>query len=431
MMKTLTLAFSFGVLAASAAEAASPDPALAEKGEYLARAGDCMACHTAPGGKPFAGGVPIASPFGDIYASNITPDPKAGIGGYSLEQFSRALRQGIRGDGERLYPAMPYTAYSKTSDADVAALYAYFMTKVEPVAQAAPQTSLTWPFSMRWGLAVWDGMFGPSAKAKVDGETTDPVARGKYLVEGLGHCGSCHTPRGLAFQEKATDGTDAAFLSGADINGWHAPNLRAGGDGPGVQAWSAADIAEYLATGRNVHNAVAGDMTLVVEHSMSHLTAADVSAIAAYLKSLPGPKAPAKTAKSDTVAKLDAGKLAPDSGERLYMDNCAACHFTSGRGAPRAFPSLAGNSLVVAENPGGLIHVILAGARMPSTPQAPADLAMPGFGWRLSDDEAAKIATFVRSGWGNAAKPVSAADVAKVRKTVPDAEIKASAPIVQ
>jgi mono/diheme cytochrome c family protein len=418
MMKSILALSALAAFGASGSVLAAADPALVARGEYLAHAGDCMACHTVPGGKPYAGGLGIKSPLGTIYATNITPDAKAGIGGYTLEQFSRAMREGVRADGARLYPAMPYTAFSKVGDADIAALYAYFMNGVAPVAEKAPETSLTWPFSMRWGLAMWNGMFAPSPKAVAAAEGGDPVARGRYLVEGLGHCGSCHTDRGLAMQERAYDGSSADFLSGADVNGWHAPNLRAGGEGRGIQAWSDADIAEYLATGRNLHNAVVGEMSLVVEHSTSRLTDADVAAIAAFLKSLPGPRAATKAAGSDTEAKLAAGVVGVDSGERLYLDNCAACHFVTGMGAPRVFPSLRDNSLVVAKDPTGLLSVILAGARMPSTAKAPADLAMPGFAARLSDEEAAKIATFVRSGWGNTAPAVSAKEAAAVRRSL-------------
>lgn len=418
-MKT-TLVLSGALLVLAAAPALAADPALVERGAYVAKTADCVACHTGPSGVPYAGGRAVPSPFGDIYASNITPDPKVGIGGYSLEDFSRAVREGVRKDGAHLYPAMPYPSYSKLSDDDLAALYAYFMNGIKPVANEVQPTKLAWPFSMRWGIRFWNLAFAPSGIGwPGDANAADPILRGKYLVEGPGHCGSCHTPRGVAFQEKAYAGSDPAFLSGSELDGWPVPSLRAGGSGPGLPGWSDDEIAQYLATGRNAHSAVVGEMSLVIAHSTSEMKDSDLMAIAAYLKSLPAAKASGAVTSGDATTKqLTAAKLAVDSGARIYMDNCAACHFVDAKGAPPAFPPLAGNTLVNADNPFGMLHVILAGARLPSTPKQEADMAMPNFDWRLSDDEVAKLATFIRSSWGNAAPAVTAAEVAKVRERV-------------
>lgn len=415
-MKPL-LAFALAAVAA-APVAAQSDPETVARGAYLATAGDCVACHTAPGGQPFAGGRAVNSPFGEIYSSNITPDRRYGIGDYTLDDFARAVRRGVRSDGAQLYPAMPYPSYARISDADVAALYAYFMNGVPPVAEAAPKTALAWPFSMRWGVKLWNRMYAPEGVSAF-AAAADPVGRGRYLVESLGHCGSCHTPRGWAFQEKAYGGEDPLFLAGGEIDDWPTPSLRAGGAGPGLPQWSAEEIAEFLATGRNAHGAVVGEMTLVIAHSTSKLGDADNRAIAAYLKSLPatGP-GQGKVADDGTAARLAAAKVPPDSGERLYLDNCSACHFVDAKGAPPAFPPLTGNTLVNAENPFGMIHVILAGSRLPSTPKQEADMAMPNFDWRLSDEEVAKLATFVRASWGNDAPEVKPADVRKVRERV-------------
>lgn len=396
------------------------DPETVARGKYLAAAGDCVACHTAPDGRPYAGGRAVESPFGDIYSSNITPDRKFGIGDYSLEDFSRAVRLGIRKDGAQLYPAMPYPSYAKVSDADIAALYAFFMNGIEPVPQAAPKTALAWPFSMRWGVKFWNWAFAPEG-VSAQAEATDPLDRGHYLVESLGHCGSCHTPRGLAFQEKGYGADDEHFLAGAEIGGWPTPSLRAGGSGRGLPQWSEDDIVEFLATGRNRFGAVVGEMELVITHSTSQLTEADNRAIATFLKSLPArADTPAATpaAAPDTAQRLTAAKVDVNSGERLYLDNCNACHFVDGKGAPPAFPPLAGNTLVDAESPSGVIRVILSGSRLPSTPRAPSDIAMPNFDWRLSDDEVAKIASFVRSSWGNRGGAVTADQVAKIRKEI-------------
>lgn len=418
MNKLLALATLAAIGAAPLAEAApNADPALAERGAYVAKLGDCVACHTGPSNQPFAGGRAVPSPFGDIYSSNITSDPKYGIGDYSLDEFSRAVREGIRKDGARLYPAMPYPSYANISDDDIKALYSFFLTRVAAVPNDVPKTKLLWPFSMRWGVGLWDWAFGPSGVSP-NAAATDAVARGKYLVEGLGHCGSCHTPRGFAFQEKAYHGDDPLFLAGGEIDNWPTPSLRAGGGGPGLPSWTQEEIAQFLATGRNAHGAVTGEMKLVIEHSTSLLTDEDNLAIAAYLKSLPASRAPRATPASDATKRLASAKVGVDSGERLFLDNCSACHFVDGKGAPPAFPPLANNTLVNADDPAGMIHVILAGSRLPSTPYAPSDLAMPNFDWRLTDDEVANLATFVRSSWGNQAPAVKPDQVAKVRGRV-------------
>ncbi|WP_156181577.1 cytochrome c [Halomonas sp. PR-M31] len=411
-----------------------------DRGEYLARIGDCTGCHTTEDGQSFAGGLGIDSPFGTIYSSNITPDKQTGIGNYSRDDFAAALREGSLPDGTHLYPAMPYTAYAKVTDEDIDALYAYFMEGVEPVDNEPEKTDLSFPFNQRWGIGLWDWMFATADTYEPNPDQSEQYNRGAYLVEGLGHCGSCHTPRGLFFQQKAYGAGDDHFLTGQTLGVWYAPNLRGGGEGDqGLQGWSEKDIANYLATGRNVHSGVVGEMISVVQHSLSHLKDEDLTSIAVYLKSLPrsteapsddeAPSVQDKTDENkDTSATLASAKVDIDSGERLYLDNCNACHFTNGKGASWVFPALKGNSLVVAENPDGLLHVILAGAQMPSTPKAPAKLAMPGFGWRLSDKEVADLATFVRSGWGNDGDSVTADQVAEVRKGIPEKVLRDSAP---
>ncbi|WP_115718828.1 cytochrome c [Gallaecimonas mangrovi] len=420
------------LLAASQAFAAD-DAALVHKGEYLSRAGDCIACHTKEGGEAFAGGKAIASPFGNIYSTNITPSKTAGIGNYSYEQFEQALRHGRRADGAFLYPAMPYPDYALLTDDDVKALYAYFMHGVKAVDTKAPKTDLSFPFSQRWGIRFWNWTFTDSDSFKPDASKSPEFNRGAYLVEGPGHCGSCHSPRGFAYQEKGYTSQDDDFLTGGDVGIWHAPSIR-GGKGGGLEGWSVADITDYLASGRNRHTAVVGEMTSVIEHSMSYMSKADLTAMATYLKALPGQGnaiSDDKAATDKTAKLLNSAKVGKDSGERLYLDNCGACHFTRGEGGARIFPVLNGNSLVNAEDPSGLIHVILAGSRMPSTKAGPEAVAMPGFGWRLSDEETAKLATFLRQAWSNKAGSVSASDVAKVRKTIPQKVLNESKPNVQ
>jgi len=265
--------------------------ALIEKGRYLADAGDCTACHTAKGGQPFAGGLPIASPIGTLYSSNITPDKATGIGGYSLEDFDRAVRHGIAANGGSLYPAMPYPAYAKVNDDDLQALYAYFMHGVAPVNAQNRANAVPWPLSMRWPLAIWRKVFARDPDAvvfKADGYKDADVARGAYLVQGLGHCGSCHTPRAVTLQEKALDESSPVYLSGGPvIDGWLAVNLR-GNPADGLGSWSVDDIVATLRSARSeTHAVLGGAMGDVVVHSTQNLTDKDLHAMAAYLKTLP------------------------------------------------------------------------------------------------------------------------------------------------
>ncbi|WP_454692632.1 c-type cytochrome [Achromobacter aloeverae] len=417
-------------LTAAAAHAEQTDQGqLIARGEYIARLGDCMACHTADKKHPYAGGLAIQSPFGVIYSTNITPDPQAGIGGYTEEEFASALRNGVRKDGSRLYPAMPYPSYAKMTDQDVHALYAYFMHGVAADAKAAPETDLSFPFNQRWGLRFWNFFFTDDAVFQPDPKADDRLVRGAYLVEGLGHCGSCHTPRSFTMQEKAYDGSSEHYLAGAELNGWNVPSLRAGGSsGQGIGKWSVDDIVQYLQTGRNRHASVGGEMSSVVEHSTSYMTDADLRAIAAYLKTLPAGEQAAAAATpqqiDQTTQKLSSAQ-GIKAGERVYLDNCTACHFVTGLGAAPTFPPLAGNELANAEDPTGLITVILNGSQLPSTAKAPTQLTMPDFGWRLTNQQVADLATFVRSGWGNHGGAVSATQVQKIRENLPPPKVTA------
>ena len=420
-MKTLTNVLCAAVIGlgiaghAAAAAPAAPGQTLAQRGAYLARVGDCVACHSAPGKPAFAGGLPIDSGLGVLYSTNITPDKEHGIGKYTEQQFADAVRKGVRADGTHLYPAMPYTSYAKVSDEDIKALYAYFQTGVQASAYTPPESKMGFPFNQRWGMVFWNFFFADSKPFKPQPGWSPQVRNGAYLVEGLGHCSTCHTPRGFAINEKASNSGEAKFLAGGELNGWPVPSLR------GLPRWDLAAIVDYLQTGRNKNSAVAGEMTAVVQHSTSQMSTADLNDIAAYLKALP--PAPAREAavkpqgREATVNKLSAA-VDLTLGERLYLDNCSACHFVTGKGATRVFPELDGASVVNAENPTALLHVMLAGARTPSTDKAPSVLVMPGFGKRLSDGEAAALASFLRQGWGNTAAAVSDKDVAKVRARI-------------
>ena len=411
-MKTLTHFLTAAAIGAAGVASAAPAQTLAQRGAYLAKVGDCIACHSAPGKPAFAGGLPIDSGLGVLYSTNITPDKEHGIGKYTEKQFADAVRKGVRADGTHLYPAMPYTSYAKVSDEDIKALYAYFQTGVKASSYAPPESTMGFPFNQRWGMVFWNFFFADDKPFKPQPGWSAQVRNGAYLVEGLGHCSSCHTPRGFAINEKASHSGEAKFLAGGELNGWPVPSLR------GLPRWDQAAIVDYLQTGRNKNSAVAGEMTAVVQHSTSQMTAADLNDIAAYLKALP-PAPPRDAAvqpqgREATVKKLSAA-INLTLGERLYLDNCSACHFVTGKGATRVFPELDGATVVNAENPTALLHVMLAGARTPSTDKAPSVLVMPGFGKRLSDGEAAALATFLRQGWGNTAAAVSEKDVAKVR----------------
>ena len=412
-----------------AAEPASQ--ALIDAGRYVAVAADCVACHSAPGGKPFAGGLAMASPIGTIYTTNITPDKKTGIGNYSLNDFDRAVRHGITAHGGTLYPAMPYPSYARMTDQDVTALYAYFMHEVAPVEASNHETDIVWPLSMRWPLAIWRKVYAPGSPVQpaVLGQFSDQkLARGAYLVQGMGHCGSCHTARAATMQEVSLGDGPAYLAGGQVIDGWVAVNLR-GDDANGLGRWSEQDIVDTLRSGRNSHSAVMGaPMNDVVSHSMQHMTDQDLHAMAAYLKSLPA--APAGTANgdirfaaSDVTAKALRTGQEGGRGGQLYLDNCAACHRSDAVSNGKTFPALAGNPSVLQADPSSVIRLILGGAHLPSTKTAPSDLGMPAFGWRLSDDEAAQLVTFVRQSWGNTAPAATAEQVAKVRKSLSVAQM--------
>ncbi len=392
----------------------TPDP---RHGAYVAVLGDCAACHSVPGSPDLAGGLALPTPAGPVWSSNITPDKVHGIGVYSFTDFARLMRQGVRPNGERVLPAMPYTAYAKVSDEDLHDLYAYLMQAVPAAPTANHADGVLW--FARWPIGLWNKAFHDDSRFAADPAKGASWNRGAYLVQGLAHCGTCHTPRGPAFQEKALDGRSDLFLSGARLDGASPINLR-GNTADGLGRWSADDIAELLASGRSAHSAVVGQMGEVVAHSTQFMTDADRGAIAAYLKSLsPAPESGRATFAA-TAASLDAvmsGKQT-DPGALRFMNSCSACHRLNGDGAGRALPSLAGNPTVLAQHPDTLIAVILKGARMPSTAAAPSPMAMPPFGWRYDDREVAEVASYVRQSWGNGAPSVSAGQVRAVRRAL-------------
>ncbi|WP_206441563.1 cytochrome c [Amphritea opalescens] len=397
-------------------QVASDAVAVAGNGEYVSRLSDCLACHTVEGGKPFAGGYSIDSPLGSIYASNITPDPEYGIGNWTLSDFRAALYDGVNKEGHLLYPAMPSANYRKLSEADIASLYDYLMNKVEPVAVKVPKTELPFPFNQRWGLRLWDWIAykDPGFEPRYNDSVLD---RGAYLVEGPGHCGACHSPRTALFVQSGYTAEDSEFLTGGVIGGWYSPPLR--GSNSVSAYWDEAQMVAFLRSGRNAHSGVAGEMTAVIEHSLQYFSDEDLNAVAKYLRHISADTESQHRdnleAEKSTAAMLLEASPKMELGARLYLDNCNACHFSTGRGADGVFPELVGNSMVLANEQGGFLDVILNGAEMPSTATRPARLRMPGFRDRLSDDEVAALASFVRQAWGNNAQPITAKAVSEVR----------------
>ncbi len=364
--------------------------------------------------------LPSIRRLGTIYSTNITPDPESGIGKFTLDDFDRAVRHGIDDEGVTLYPAMPYPSYALMSDADIAAAVRVISCTVSS-RRRAPNTRTVFRGPCR-SAGPW--RFGasylrpPPMRPPSSSRYADPVvARGAYLVQGAGHCGACHTPRAITLQEKALDDSSSSFLAGGQrIGGWVAVNLS-GNVGDGLGGWSKEDIVATLRTARNAQQSVIGaPMSDVVVHSTQNLNEADLQAIAAYLKTLAPSSgdAPKFAANPATAADLAKGHEA-NRGAELYDDNCAACHHTDGAGSPKALPKIAGNSSVLAEDPNSLIRLVLAGSALPGTTAAPSALGMPGFAWRLSNQEVAELLTFIRTSWGNQASSVTAGEVARVR----------------
>ena len=386
------------------------------RGKYVAQSADCFACHSVPGGQAYAGGLAMQTPVGAIYSTNITPDKETGIGTYSLAQFSNAVKHGVRGDGAPLYPAMPYPSYTIMPDADIAAMYAYFMHEVKPVKQANQAATMPVFMRMRWPVAYWQALFAPAREFVANSKWDNVTNLGAYLVEGPGHCGACHTPRGVAYQELSLSMADNdSFLSGAVVDGWRAKSLR--GEGNGLGEWREQDIVQFLQTGRTDKVIAFGAMADVIEHSTQHMTETDLHAMAKYLKGLPAvtgrPVQRATKPDTTTLALLDGSDIS--RGALLYTENCAVCHRMDGQGVARIFPALDGNSAVVANNAQSVIQVTLEGGRMAHTPHDAMALTMPAFK-HLSDDDVKELVNFVRSAWSNQAPNIDTTDVTEIRR---------------
>ena len=401
---------------------ASADDASIQRGEYLAKAGDCAGCHTAVGGgAPYAGGLGMGSPFGTIVSSNITPDPHYGIGSYTLNDFSRAIRDGVAKGGKRLYPAMPYASFSKLTDDDVRALYLYIMHRVAPVAKPTPPSDVAFPFNQRWLLRYWQLAFAPRRTYRPKPGHDAQWNRGAYLVQGLGHCGACHTPRGPGYEERGYDESSSRYLTGGVNDHWFAPNLT-GDSGSGLGRLQEADIAAFLKTGHGAGVIAYGSMVEQVEDSTQYLSDEDLRAIAHYLKSLPAqrPSGTYTAGKNIASSPANGNRVADDvsSGANVYRSFCARCHGANGAGVPQVFPALAGNPSVLTEDTTSLIRLLVEGGNSPSTISGPPRQNMPRFADTLSNAQIGQVLTYIRGQWGNDAQPITGNDVATLREAL-------------
>ncbi|MGQ9424450.1 c-type cytochrome [Gilvimarinus sp. F26214L] len=408
-------AFLILALCASAHVGAEDQPEMS-RGEYLARVGNCAACHTIEDGEPFAGGLKMAVPMlGAIYTTNITPDRETGIGEYSFEDFDRSMRLGIAKDGHRLYPAMPYPSYAKITEDDMQALYDFFMNEVEPVRQANQDNEIPGWLSMRWPLAIWNMLTLDEDRYEADESQSDEWNRGAYLTQGLGHCGACHTPRGLLFQEQGLDESDSAFLAGAPLDHWSASPLT-GDHNVGLGRWTEDDVVQFLKTGKNRWGSAFGTMVEVVNNSTQYMTDGDLRAMAVYLKSLPavhdeGEQWSYDSTSADKLARFDF----EERGSQVYYEFCVSCHLYDGSGHGEFMPPLAGNPVVMDPDPSSLINLTLNGSLRVVVGGEAETYDMPYFRGLLDDGQIADVVSFMRSAWGHQASEVTAEDVAEIR----------------
>ena len=378
----------------------TPNAAQLRRGQYLVAAGDCMSCHLRQGGEPLAGGLGLKTPFGVIYSPNITSDRETGIGDWTNDQFYRAMHDGIDDEGKNLYPAFPYPWFKLVSRDDDDAILAFLKT-TPAVKYTPPKNELPFPLRIRSIVKGWNLLFVKSQDFQTDAGQSPEWNRGAYLVNGLGHCGGCHTPKNALGADKSKE-----EFHGATLDNWVAPDLTRN-DRTGLGGWSTDDVSEYLRTGRNPRAGAGGAMADVITYSTSLLSDADRHAMAVYLKS---------QAARPSVAHAQPDPGAMRRGAAIYSDACASCHLNDGVGQPRYFPPLGHDAMLQQADPIGLEHLILAGARIGSSPSRPSPLTMPSFAWKLTDKEIADVSTYIRNSWGNQAATVSESDVRDARK---------------
>ena len=378
------------------------DVDMVRRGQYLVRVGDCASCHTMDGGAFLAGGLALNTPFGTIYSTNLTSDVDVGVGRWSADQFYDALHHGKSMSGQNLYPAMPYPYMTQTTRMDSDAIFAFLKTIPAAHVQAR-SNDLPFPFNVRLLVSGWNAVNFKEGEFKPDPSQSEAWNRGSYLVNGLGHCAACHSPKSVTEGDKS-----GQAFQGGTLDNWTAPDLT-GNTRTGLGSWNADDIVEYLSTGRNAHANAGGSMAEVVAFSTSIMTKPDLEAIATYLKALPA-------SPDVTATAADAGVM--KRGAEIYSDACSSCHMADGKGQPRLFPPLPGNAVAQQNDPTGVLHIILAGDRTAPTDVRPSPLAMPSFGWKLTDREIADVSTFIRNSWGNKATSITESQVAKLRKTL-------------
>ena len=382
---------------------------LVKRGAYLAKAADCMVCHTTRGGKEYAGGLGFKLPFGTLYSTNITPDKDTGIGNYSDQDFLNALHRGVRRDGARLYPAMPYTSYTYITDADALAIKAYLFS-LPPVHATAPANTLTFPFNQRWGMMFWSAVLNPDTRFEPDTSKSPEWNRGAYLAEALAHCGECHTPRNVAF---ALD--NRKKFGGALTAGWRAFNISSD-KATGIGAWRDDDLISYLSIGHAPgHGTASGPMGEAVDQSFSQLAPEDIRAVVAYLRSVPAttsPDLPATLAPRAPASHRDGGTPDP-RGKMVFEGACVSCHGWSGESPVSPLATLTGAWAVNDPGATNVAQIVIAGTKR-HTPEGA--ISMPAFGDAYSDDEIAAVANYVTARFGTKPSQMTAQDVAELRK---------------
>jgi mono/diheme cytochrome c family protein len=381
------------------------------RGEYLARAGDCVACHTAPNGKDFAGGRPMPTPFGALFVPNVTPDDETGIGKWNADDFYRMMHTGVSKDGTLLYPAMPFASYTKVTRADSDAIYAYLMS-VPPVKQPNRPHELKFPFNNRDLLLGWRTLYFKEGEFVPDKTQSADWNRGAYLVQGLGHCAMCHT----AINALGGSSESKAFEGGMIPNqNWYAPSLTSNREA-GLGNWEVKDIADLLQVGVSHRGTTYGPMAEVVYNSLQYLSDADVSAMAVYLKALP--QRDSEGPPTSQARLVSPGVM--ETGRKVYTAQCAMCHGDEGKGSPPAYPPLAGNQSITMSSPVNSIRMVLNGGYAPGTKKNPRPHGMPPFNHILNDEEVAAVVTYIRVAWNNNGTPVPPAQANELRKVLPE-----------
>ena len=403
--------FSIMLLALAAftttAQAQEKSSDIIARGEYLARAGDCTACHTAAEGRLFAGARPMPTPFGTIYTSNITPDPETGIGKWSADDFYRTMHNGRFPDGGLIYPAMPFASYTKVTRADSDAIFAY-LRSIPPVNQKNKPHELRFPYDNRQLILGWRTLFFNEGEFKPDPKKSAEWNRGAYLVEGLGHCGMCHSPINALGGTSQSD----AFKGGLiPMQNWYAPSLTSNREA-GLGDWSIKDITDLLQTGVSMRGVVYGPMAEVVHNSLQYLNDEDTKAMAVYLKGIAEGSSPPP---ASTALPTTESSLLISLGKTVYDKNCASCHGTQGEGKPPHWPPLANNQSIEMQSAVNPIRMVLNGGYPPGTKGNPMPYGMPPFAGLLSDNEVAAVVSYIRTAWGNRGTPVSAREANELR----------------